>query len=192
MNTPKDSRPLYRFVILVPHRDATLPFQIYREKLFASGYYGAFSFPLAAPLAALSGPLARDELKELGRNIRGLTKANEGKISGALNTVANFYDEFAFFGPRLNLQIEESLFGESARGKLLHTPESAVLCAALLDSGANPVTEGGAAISFRSAFLANLAIRPLDSGERAFSFEWKIGGEVWLPKFTSRRGIFSN
>ena len=50
--------------------------------------------------------------------------------------------------------------------------------------------EKAPALSFRAAALANMAIRPLDCGERLseirelnYSFEWKIGPAVWLPAY---------
>ena len=182
------------YIIIVPHRDSLKPFEEYRARLFTAGFQGAWSFPTAAPLASVSRPLNREELKELGRNIRELTNKTDGKIhcSGSVlterrrpRTEAREHGnkkDISFFGVPLNLLVEEAIFPKSARAKILDIFSPPVLCAALVGSGEKPPSEEGPALSFRAAFLANLAIRPLESGAADYSFEWKIGPPVWLPK----------
>ena len=173
-----------RFIILIPHRDALKPIGEYQKKLFSIGLAGACSFPMAAPLAAVSRPFSRDELKGLGRNIRASAKCSDGKISSSGTALAGFPEKFSLFGLLLDLHIEESLFNPSAKNKVLFTFSPPVLCAALLASEEKPVSEEGPFLSFRAASLANLAIRPLDRGARPYSLEWKISPPVWLPKHT--------
>jgi hypothetical protein len=170
-----------RFIVLVPHRDPLRLLEEYRARLFAAGFPGAYSFPMAAPLASVSRFFSVDELKGLARNIRGLT-------SGKFTTEGTgFYAEgeqgLPFFGPRLNIYIEESLFPPTARAKILGVFSPPVLCAALLAPKERPPSEEGPVISFRAASLANLAIRPLENGAAGYSFEWKMGPLVWLPKY---------
>jgi len=186
-----------RFIILIPHRDARKPFDDYRSKLFAAGFPGAYSFPAAAPLAALSRPSSREELGEIARNIRDYTRVTDGKILSAGTAFAeNIFGKFSFLGLRLDFPLNESFFPQTARKKILHIPVSPVLCAAIADSGSfppgisrsgeNPVLAEAPVLSFRAASLANLAIRPLAGGEADYSFEWKIGPPVWLPKYVKR------
>ena len=209
-----------RFVVLVPHRDALKALEDYRRKLFAAGFPGAFSLPIAAPLVCVSRPFNRDELKELAGNIRALTNKTGGKIycDGKNKTQENKPQEnktqeneprshtsnqrfafhgvlgemrFLFFGPGLSLSIEESLFCQTARAKVSHVFFSPILCAALIDPelaiDSNPVVEEAPAFSFRAAALANLAIRPLDSGAPPYSLEWKTGPLIWLPQAKEKR-----
>ena len=182
MDTQKSPKGLFRFIILIPHRDALLPLHEYRQRLFSNGFLGAYSFPMAAPIAAVSRPFVRDELKELGSNIRGLTKEKNGKIISDSFGRVIFGGKYAFFGPVLDLRIEESIFPLSSKAKILHVFESPVLNAALEDpesSGKN--AEELSIPPFRAASLANLIIRPLDYGVPAYSSEWRIGPPVWLP-----------
>ena len=182
MDTLEGSKGLYRFITLIPHRDATGHLLAYREKLFARGYCGAFSFPISAPLAAISRQFNREEMKELARNIRSLTKETDGRILSDSTIRKSCISQFSLFGQHLKLSINDALFPKSSRGKILHIPGSTILCIGLLGSSEEPASEEGPPLSFRAASIANLAIRPLVNGESAYSFEWKIGPEVWLPK----------
>jgi hypothetical protein len=181
----------YRFVILIPNRDTEKLLDEYRAALFAKGFYGAYSFPLAAPLAELSLPFNRDELKELAGNIRKLTLAHNGKISGGETAANAGFGGLSFFGLHLDLPAAEELFPKTARGKIIPSvPDRSffppVLCAALVHPGENPLPKEGPALSFRAATLANLAIRSLSgaAGEALpYSFEWEMGEPIWLPAY---------
>lgn len=191
MDTQESSGRLFRFIILIPHKDVLASLRAYREKLFATGHYGAYSFPLAAPLAAVSRAFSREELKELAQNIRSLTKKQAGKILSDSTALANYDDKMAFFGPSLNFRLDENTFPQTARVKILHILSSPVICAALAEplSATPQFCESpfpGQQLSFRAASLANLAIRPLDCGAQGFSFEWKIGPHIWLPKYKEK------
>ena len=181
MDTQEKAKEISRFIILIPHRDSIKPLVEFRQKLFAAGYPGAWSFPVAAPLASVSRSFNRDELKALARDIRFLTKENDGKISSDCSALAGCSGKFTFFGPRLGLPSNENLFPKTALEKILYIFFPPVLCTALVNG--NSVSEEAPAVSFRAASLANLAIRPLGAGESAYSFEWKIGPPVWLPKY---------
>jgi hypothetical protein len=181
-----------RYIILIPHRDALKPLDKYRASLFAKGFYGAHSFPLAAPLAEVSKPFSRDELKKLAMNIRNLTIEHKheheqnGKIIGAGTGTIAGQGELSFFGLLLNLPCGNELFAGTAGEKIKRCLFPPVLCASLVSQGANlsgekPAYEEAPVISFRAAALANLSIRPLEETE--YSFEWKIGTAVWLPAF---------
>jgi len=214
LDTRHRKKEVYHFIIIVPHRDSLKSFEEYRARLFAAGFPGAFSFPTAAPLASVSRFFSRDELKELGRNIRELTKETDGKIICTGSALTKFTTEVTeeytenteeerrrprtearghgvkeeeegllFYGVPLNLLIEEELFPQTAKAKILKTFSPPVLCAAFMGSGEMPPSEEGPAISFRAASLANLAIRPLESGAAGYSFEWKMGPLIWLPKY---------
>ena len=192
MDTQKRTKEIYRFIILKPHRDSSRPLEEYRRRLFAAGFCGAYSFPAAAPLAVVSRPFCREELKALARSIRELSGKTEGKIQSSGTALNRAIGKYSFFGPQLSLSVNEGLFG-LAKDKVLHVFLSPVFCATLVDSEFDPVgtnrpgenlTPGEAPIlSFRAASLANLAIRPLGAGDSAYSFEWRIGPPVWLPKY---------
>ena len=200
MNTKKVTT---RFIILIPHRDAGNRLEEYRQKLFSGAVNGAFAFPAAAPLAEVSRPFSLEELKELARNIRRL--AEENTAANKLKTGGKFVSQAAgvivktgqmsFFGPALNFSLSEETFPEPARGNIIRVLNPPVLCAAAVKSDGenpaeNPFYEPAPPLSFGAAALANLAIRPLASGvfrseasgEPDYSYEWKIGARVWLPK----------
>jgi hypothetical protein len=183
----------FSFVILVPGMDTQKLLNEYQNALFAKGFYGAFSFPPSAPLAELSQPFNRDELKELAGGIRKLSMAHDGKISSNESGVdiIEGFGEYSFFGLRLDfpadLPVIEELLSETAKNKIVRVFFPPVLCASLVHSGENYLPKEWPTLSFRAAALANLAIRPLPgrtSGEApAFSFEWKMGEPVWLPAY---------
>jgi len=176
---------LFRFIILIPGRDTEKLLDEYRNALFARGFHGAYSFPPAAPLAELSRPFSRDELKKLAIHIRKLTMAHDGKISSAESCINAGFGKLSFFGPRLNLP--EDLFDETARSKIARTFFPVALCAALTDSpGEEPRAEKCPALSFRAAALANITIRSLsgaDGETLPYSFKWETGPLVWLPSY---------
>ena len=187
---------ILRFIILSPHRDALKPFNDYRQALFSAGLEGAFSFPLASLLAQVSRPFSPPELKELACKIRRLTIEREGKIRGGEDAVSECPGSvfpgigrggLSFYGPALDIPVNDEAFPSTAKDKLLHVMSPALLCVALAgheNEGIKLVekTEKPALV-FRAASLANLAIRPLAPGEWAYSFEWKTGEPVWLPAY---------
>ena len=172
-----------RFIILIPHRDTLKPLGEYRQRLFAGGFPGAYSFPAAAPLAVVSRPFDREELKQLAGNIRTLTKENDCKIRSEETSLclpcrpfmspapqSPQSDRLSFFGPMLNLAISDKVFPLTAKVKILHIFSPPVLCAALVDSinAEKPSRKDihpAPLISFSAAALANLVIRPLDARE---------------------------
>ena len=176
---------LFHFIILIPGSDTGKILDEYRAVLFARGFYGAYSFPPAAPLAELSQPFNRNELKELAINIRKLTMAHDGKIYGTETGASTGFGELSFFGLQLDIPTAEKIYPETAKGKIVRSLFPPVLCAAIVPSGENPMPKEGPSLSFRAAALANLAIYPLPGGGKgeapAYSFEWKTGEPVWLP-----------
>ena len=177
-----------RFIILVPHRDARKLLDEYRQKLFSAGIYSSFSFPASAVLAEVSHPFSGEELKTLARNIRSLTEKTGGKIltdilrkspgGPVAATCCTASSQFSFYGPSLSLSVGEGVFPGSSKGKLLCILNPLVLCTAL--AGENLNNMEAPAISFRAAYVANLAIRQIAGPD--FSFEWKKDKPVWLPK----------
>ena len=185
--TEERQKKLFRYIILIPHRDILKPFGEFRERLFAEGFLGAHAFPAAAPLAEVSIPFSRAELREFAVNIRKLSMENNGKIESSGTGLIRSPGALSFFGVYLELPVKESHFPLSARGKVKNALVPPVLCAALVRPDTNPVEEDSTSekapvLSFRAASLANLAVRPLAAGESDYSFEWIIGPPVWLPK----------
>jgi len=100
------------------------------------------------------------------------------------------------FGAALKLTIDETVFPETARNKIIRLFSQPVLCAAIVDPKEKPEDASCPALSFRAAALANLAIRPLINEASSkktmtaekqeaimdLSYEWKIGPLIWLPK----------
>jgi len=191
LDTQASVTGISHYVIFVPHRDSLKPLEDYRRKLFAAGWHGAHSFPAAAPLALLSRPLRRAELQELSAAIRAHAASADasGKIRTAGTALARHrapatFSPRAFFGLSLNLALNESFFPQTAREKILSLCVPPVLCAAVLAEGETPPPlpppQQAPELSFRAAYTANLALRPLSSGDGRYSFQWKIGEAVWL------------
>ena len=184
-----------RFLVLLPHRDSRNLLENYRQKLFAFGFAGAYSFPPAAPLALLSRSLDRNELKQIAREIRKITLTRNGKITAGNSDTVHFpaggpFENAAFFGPVLDLQPPESIPGIDNE-KTLYVLPKAVLCAAVTDPANSSAFSNTACLnppdltpfSFRAAIITNLVIRPLENGAAPFSFEWRLGPECWLPAY---------
>ena len=206
METIKSHGNADHFIILIPHRDVLNHIALYREKLFAAGFHGAFSFPPSAPLARVSVPFCRNELRELALNIRSFTRETGGKIRSMGTALVHSQDSFfpiknkaevqddtamrgknySFFGLVLDLSPIEKLF-PGTKGNKMQIISPAVLCAALVNAeekcAKTPFAEEVPSVSFRAASLANLSIRRMDEGETGFSLEWRIGEPVWLPAF---------
>ena len=183
MDTQELSGRLFRYIVLIPHKDALKRLDEYRQTLFSAGFYGAFSFPAAAPLAAVSRPFTLAELKELSSNIRGRTKEKKGKIRCGAIIRINYGEKLACFGPVLDLHMGEELIPGTAASKIINIFSQPVFCAALTPDEEKPFPKESPALSFRAASLANLALRPLDSGAPGYSFEWHTGPRIWLPKY---------
>ena len=187
LDTQKKKKEVSRFIILIPHRDVFKTFKEYRKMLLTSGFHGAWSFPILAPLVSVSGPFTKEELKALGQNIRDLTMETGRKIHSENVIITHNSEKLSFFGPILGPPIAESIFPESAKVKILHSFFPPALCAALLappDEKPEPGNHNSVkapVLSFRAAALANLAIRPLAGGDLDYSFEWRISQPVWLP-----------
>ena len=193
MNTQEPAKEVSRFIILVPHRDSLKPVEEYRKRLFAAGFAGAYSFPLSAPLAVVSRPFSREELKALARTIRDFTVSTSG-TSGTSGTNGKILTterreaiqtaaRCSWLDLPLSLSMDESFFPEATKEKLVSIFSPPTLRVALVDSGETPpAREEPPVLSFRAAYLANLIIRPLPAGDPRYSFEWRIGHPVWLPK----------
>lgn len=183
MNTKRKRPEPLRFIVLIPHRDGGRIPEEYRRGLFASGLAGAFSFPPAAPLALVSRPFGREELRALAGEMRELSlkEGGEGRFrSAGAGSAACPRGGLNFFGPLLE-PWDESL-PSLGGSKVLYRFPALCLCAALLEPGDEPAA-AGPGLSFKAAMTANLTIRPLSQGERGYSFAWKTGRPVWLPAY---------
>jgi hypothetical protein len=183
-----------RLLALFPHRDGAR--ELYREKtgLFDAGFYGAYSFPFAAPLAIIKRPLSIDELKAASKNLRTQTLVSDGKIlslsSGGgiaplTRETAPIFDDYSVYGAPLSICAPAI-----AEDALLRSFEKIILTQALVytsNAATSLLGEWGTgnsellsskAICFGAGYVANMTILPL--GPR-FSFRWQIGRAVWLP-----------
>ena len=170
-----------RLLVLVPHRDVRLPLRAWSASLFTS-LPGAWSFPWAAPLAALNRRLSGDELKCLSRRLRLFINENGGRLTGGPPAVcalpAGRGDAFVF-GPLLITELPDDIF-EPVKDALTSRFSPLVIGAALRrDQPSALLLPSPPRISFRSCALANMSYCPLDDG---YSFEWEIDALRWLPK----------
>lgn len=196
---------IFRFVVLVPHRDSSRLVEACRSSLFAAGFYGAWSFPAAAPLARLTRPLTPPELKALAASIRqtALNNGQAGKITAGEPAEAEcpcLADYAAldagiaprFWGPALNLPIPGGPELRPREAPVYFPMDRVILCAALIPDGppsaSGPYSTGAVpalpAVSFRAAAVANLTVRPLPCGAPGCSFRWRLGRLYWLPRIS--------
>jgi len=173
------------FLVLVPHRDTRLVLRDYSETLLKAGFTGAYSFPWAAPLASLSRPLEKQELKNIAHTFR--KSANDGKFhaEGAYAMPFPPEEKNSFlYGPRLDFSIPKDLFGDNT-GNLFPT---VIIGACLLPGGRNETAlPCPPTLSFSAAAVANMfwqSVRPSsqDTKKDAYGYKWKIGKLIWLPK----------
>jgi len=166
------------YLVLVPHRDVRLVLRNYSVSLFKAGFSGAFSFPWAAPLAAVSRALNDAELKNCSRFLR---EALGNRICAARAGTCSFEDA-VLFGPRIKI---DSLPGipKDAAGKVTEIFPQFVIGTCLLPASdaKNAALPAPPELSFRAAAVANLYWRRTDEGG-ALSVKWKIGNLRWLPK----------
>jgi len=184
-NEKPDREKCLRFIVLIPHRDSQGCVENYRQRLFAEGFFGAYAFPAAAPLALVSRAYKSEELKALAHELRALTLSNDGKITPrqTAQVACPLGEGVTFFGPQLDLPSPETLSG-LRNEKLRFLFPTIVLCAALLGPREEkPRISEMPVPGFRAARIANLAIRPLEGGAAPYSYEWRLGPECWLPGF---------
>ncbi|AEF87022.1 hypothetical protein TREPR_2236 [Treponema primitia ZAS-2] len=181
-----------RFVVLIPHRDLAGPLGTHSGSLFAAGMAGAFSFPNLAPLALVSRPFSRPELRSLALDIRksitGTALDGDGKINPGPPVLQPCPGFHSFYG--LSLDIPPSPLPYPG---VLYPFPALALCLALIEAGTEAALENAKAVhtnltGFRAAMVANLSIKPLSDGgtgrgggEPNYSFTWRIGPPCWLP-----------
>jgi hypothetical protein len=187
-----------KLLVLIPHRDSRLLLRAWSSALFGAGCEGAWSFPWAAPLAALARFFTGEELRRCARALREQTvsRGGDGKIKTGpacraafpAHSLADGEGGAAVFGPVLDLEIPDCAFTPNAAAKIIYRFSPTVLGAALT----GPFQKGAArpeiqAFSFRAAALANMLYRPLPSSG-GDSFEWRIGKLCWLPPLSGKKG----
>jgi hypothetical protein len=195
MKKMKTHNPLH-FAILVPHPDSAASLRGQSRFLFAAGLNGAWSFPLAAPLALLKRPLGEGELRDLAAALREATLPRGGKIGLGKHLLVPCPGFHSFFGPALDL--EPPPLPSPA---VVHAFPALVLCVALAALAEEPLVGRIRDLPpanpgfFRAAMAANLSIRPLEGAFPAssvpaaannYSFEWRLGKPRWLPSLRKR------
>jgi hypothetical protein len=169
------------FLVLVPHRDTRLVLRNYSTALFKTGITGAF--PWVAPLAVLSRPLNKQELKNIAQGFR--KSAHEGKFNaeGAYTTPFPPEEKNNFlFGPRLELTTPPGFLSG------IGDPFSqAVIGACLLSGNENEkALPCPPKLSFSAAALANMSWQTVNlsaqGAPEAVGYKWEIDKLCWLPK----------
>ena len=181
------SRDFYRLITLVPHRDSLIPLEKTRSGLFSRGFHGSFSLPIMAPLLMVSRSLKKEEIKEIAHGI-STQIAEIDKISPSENEICSFPGSFNFFGPRLNISVNENNVPNSIRDAILHFASSIILSLAIIkneDLEKTPYKNEELInfTPFRKAYLMNISIIPISSRGKNidYSYKWKTGLPVWLP-----------
>ena len=171
---------ILRYVILVPHRDSLNAMEDLRKELFGYGFLGAYSFPLSAPLLRVSSPFSINQLKEFASMIK---KGRKNINCNGKNMLINS-DELSFYGPALDLYTDNAIIPVSAAEKVIKIYNPVLFSASIINNiKNNTINEKiiqNNSFSFRSACLRNLSIKKLGNNDDYYSYEWKMGKEVWL------------
>ena len=154
----------YRYLVLLPHRDAARELRARLERLFRSGVRGARSLPAAVFLARLSRPLRPQELAAAARELRAATESGESGGAVVLR----------------NLAAELSLPELPRDAVLEEYPQPFVPIGWPIQPAGRDRPEAPP-LAFRAAALANLSLRvnELDGGN--LRFRWEAGKSFWLP-----------
>ena len=181
METKKNRQ---NFLVLVPHRDTRALLQKYSETLFKSGLC-AYTFPLAAPLAALHCPLNADELKQIAHSLRKAAGESKFSAEGAVKTAfTTGAQEMDLYGPQLNIPGLSGILKES-ENKIKSVISPAALGVYLLPKDIEQQTccqnTEYQKFDFRAAAIANMYWQPFEANGKT-CFKWKIGKLCWLPK----------
>ena len=183
METKKNTLNL---LVLVPHRDIRVKLEKSAKILIKNGLSNIYSFPLAAPLAALSKPLSADELKAFAVCLRNITKNDKftSEEMGAIE-LSTSNDDMLLHGPKLKFNLPQNVF-DSLKITL---PFSSSVIGVYLTSKANKqqISDNPASallcedIAFRAAAVANMCWQPIKK-DNEICFKWKIDKLFWLPK----------
>jgi hypothetical protein len=198
-----ETQNLLHFAILLPHPELAASLRGQSRALFAAGLEGAWSFPLAAPLARLKRPLTEAELRDLAGTLREASLPRGGKIALGKPILVPCPGFHSFFGPALDLEPPPLPYPA-----VLHRLGALALTIALAAPAEVPRLEQMLETSppkpgfFRAAMTANLSIRPLKNAYPAeaapgaypagaaenYSFEWRLGKPRWLPPLRGHPG----
>ena len=192
METAKKDKQI--LLVLVPHRDIRAELKKYSCSVYKNILTGilasklpAYSFPWAAPLAALSKPFKTDELKNIARSLRAAAKDNKFYISETSTCAFPAgEEEMTLLGQKLELKEWDTLSFSSSKIEYFFSPIMIGSCLItkarkqqlcdLCSSAPSQESKG-----FRAAAIANMFWKPVNlDGETAY--KWKIGKLCWLPK----------
>jgi hypothetical protein len=181
----------FLFAALIPHGNAVSVFEKFRQRLFALGLDGAFSFPAAVPLALLSRPLTAVELKTAAAELRKLLGDRKMVLSALPENSPSAGagpfrpDGISFFGPSLDMPFPAlpesaviSRWEKPALAPAVLGPGGAEQVRVLAEQGRLPAPPE---LSFRAAALSNLSVYPAGNGEAGYSYAWELGRLYWLP-----------
>ncbi|MDR2491625.1 MAG: hypothetical protein LBD20_09520 [Spirochaetaceae bacterium] len=173
---------------MMPQRDVYKKIKIIKENLFLQGNTGVWSFPPVIPLAKFSTPPKESVLKQIAVQIR--SKYAGGSFSFGDFAVTPLDAEISLWGWRLKGALPE------VKWRLLDAGATYLFENFMLVLGLAPKAETSQnnvfnhdhlekSFCFYTAALANMVFAPLPIGEPEYSFFWKIGKPVWLPKGTA-------
>ncbi len=176
-----------RLISLIPHRDAVKQADEYKQKMFAHGFSGAYSFPCLIPLALAQKPYTLGKLKNIAVFLRKMI--SEKNLDGSSSGMCTLNK------PCISDDLPGIILGglsfDLPRNGLLLANNDTVLPRFVLGLG---VLKAGTEesflrftkhvppppILFRACSLANMIYSADEDGA---SF-WEIGHPVWLPSLS--------
>jgi len=171
-----------KFLVLVPHRDVRQEMRKYSASLFTAGFPGAFCFPWAAPLAALSQALNEEELKHFSRVLREIIGSKLYADKAAVCAL----EKETLFGPLIDIGDFSGAPGNAAEKVTKIFPHPVIGSCLLTSCAESADLPAPPQLSFSAAAVANMHWTRTDEGG-AFSVKWKIGKLFWLP--AARSGV---
>jgi hypothetical protein len=169
-----------RSIVLIPHRDALIPINVYRQTLFAQGFTGSYSFPEVIPLMMTKKPYTLAELKEAAMFLKTmiLDKQKDGKCFSQQTDIIKISPHVVLGGLSFNLSLDTFPLkhDDTALRRFL-------LGLTVLKSGTEELFLRFAkdvpppSVSFRACSTANMIYTVSEDG----AYSWEIGHPVWLP-----------
>jgi hypothetical protein len=171
-----------RFIVLIPHQDAVMPLNDYKQKLFQAGFIGVYSFPTVMPLIITKKPHTLDELKSMAIFMRkeidsvSVSKKFTSQITLSCmknDNMSGSLGGFSFVIPLdgLSLKKDDTALPRFLLGLTVLKPDEEEKFISFTKENPPPH------ISFRACALANMIYSIDEQG----ACSWEIGHPVWLP-----------
>jgi hypothetical protein len=170
-----------RFIVLIPHKDALLHMDDYKQTLWKNGFAGAYSFPAIIPFIMTKQSYSSTELKNIVMFLKKMicSKNQSGKFFSQKAETIHLFSDFSLGGLSFDFSCNDFPLkkDDEALPRFLlgfSLLKNGTENDFLLFANENPFPH----ISFRACSVANMIFCISEDG----TFSWEIGHPVWLGK----------